>query len=288
MTQLQSATVLITGATGGFGQELTRQLLLKGSRLVLTDRPEANLETNLNPTPGPRQPSPDQDPGQIVACIDADLSTRGGCDALYDTLQQRGLSIDLVINNAGIALVGNMVDLPPAQWELLMQVNLLAVMRLSTRFAADMVKRGQGHIVNISSLAGWIAIPGLTAYAASKFGLRGFDEGLRHEVASYNVKVTTVYPSFSRTPILQSPRFGAFATENQPLPAVLTTDPARIMARTIRAIERNQAEVFPDALAWGGQWFKRYLPVLPDWVSRRQGMAGPPLHAPSLHDRHPS
>lgn len=264
MSQLQAAVVLITGATGGFGQELTRQLMVKGSRLVLTDQSEEHLKAQRDRL----QP---QGSGEVLACIAADLSTPEGCEALYKGTQRLGTSVDVLINNAGLALLGNMVDLPRKDWETLMQVNLLTPMRLSTWFAADMIPNGQGHIVNISSLAGWIAMPGLASYAASKYGLRGFSEALRHEVAPYNVKVTTVYPFFSRTPILESPRFGTFSRDDRQIHPALTTDPAKIMARTIRAIERNQAEVFPDAYAWGGHLLKRYLPMVPHWLSRRQG-----------------
>jgi len=254
MTQLQNATVLITGAAGGFGQSLTRQLLAKGAHLILTDHPSTNLSSQLE------KRETETDRGKILACLDFDLANDEGCEALYAALQQRNIAPDILINNAGIALLGNMVDLPPERWETMLQVNLLTPMRLSRRFATDMMARSRGHIVNISSLAGWIAIPGLTAYAASKYGLRGFSEGLRHELAPYTVRVTTVYPFFSRTPLLKGPRFGKFAEADNSLPPSLTTDPDKIMATTIRAIERNQNEVFPDKFALTGHWVKRYFP----------------------------
>lgn len=256
MTQLNAATVLITGAGGGFGQMLTRQLLSKGAQLILTDHPSANLSSQLTTLQA------DSDTGKVLACLDMDLAEAEGCEALYAAIEKLDVVPDVLINNAGIALVGTMVDLPPERWETMLKVNLLTPMRLSRRFATDMMARGQGHIVNISSLAGWIAIPGLTAYAASKYGLRGFSEGLRHELAPYNVRVTTVYPFFSRTPLLKSPRFGKYAEVERTLPAALTTDPEKIMAATIRAIERNQNELFPDKFALVGHWVKRYFPFV--------------------------
>lgn len=256
MTQLNATTVLITGAAGGFGQALTRQLLEKGAQLILTDHPSAKLSSQLKTLQA------ESGTGTVMACLDIDLATADGCEALYTAIQQLDVVPDVLINNAGIALVGNMVDLPTDRWETMVQVNLLTPMRLSSRFAPDMIARGQGHIVNISSLAGWIGIPGLTAYAASKYGLRGFSEGLRHELAPHNVGVTTVYPFFSRTPLLSSPRFGKFSKSDRTLPPALTTDPNQIMATTIRAIERNQNEVFPDKFALVGHLVKRYFPVV--------------------------
>jgi short-subunit dehydrogenase len=268
MSKLESTHVLITGAAGGFGQELTRQLLMKGSRLILVDHPEVELQAKIEKL----KQTLEAPSGEVLAYIKADLAHREGCDFLLNETQRLGLPVDILINNAGVAVVGSMVDIPQEQWEHLMEVNLMTPMRLSTRFAADMAARRQGHIVNMASLAGWIAMPGLAAYATSKYGLRGFSESLRHELFPYNVKVTAVYPFFSRTPILQSPRYGSLAAEDRSVAPPLTTDPARVMARTIRAIECDQTEVFPDAFAWGGHLLKRYLPLLPDLISRRQGI----------------
>ena len=264
MSQLQAATILITGAGGGFGQELTRQLLAKGSQLILTDHPSVNLSAILKTL---EETGVDKT-GKIKACLDIDLADAAGCEHLYAAIQQLNLIPDIVINNAGIALLGSMVDIPTDRWEKMLQINLLTPMRLSSLFAADMMARQQGHIVNISSLAGWIATPGLTAYATSKYGLRGFSEGLHYELAPYNVRVTTIYPFFSRTPLLNVPRFGRFAELERDLPPALTTDPRRIMAKTIRAIERNQNEVFPDQFALIGHWIKRYFPVAFSWLGR--------------------
>jgi short-subunit dehydrogenase len=145
----------------------------------------------------------------------------------------------------------------------------MAPMRLSALFAADMIARQTGHIVNISSVAGWSAPAGLTHYAASKFGLRGFSEGLFDEVKAYNVKVTAVYPFFSRTPILQSERYGRLAEEIQEIPDHLLTDPANVMRETIQGIVHDQLHVFPDAIAKNVHILKRYSPWLLDWISNK-------------------
>lgn len=160
-----------------------------------------------------------------------------------------------------------------------MQINLLTPMRLSALFVADMIARRQGHIVNLSSLAGWSAAAGLTHYAASKFGLRGFSEGLFNEVKRYNVYVTAVYPFFSRTPILQAERFGTLAQEFQGLPDRWITDPEKVIRATIQGIVRNQLHVFPDPIAQILHRLKRYSPELLNWMSdgftRRQISALP-------------
>lgn len=270
MTQLQNAVVLLTGAAGGFGKELTHQLLEAGSRLILTDLHEVALWEQAQIIQSTVKT------GEVLACFAADLSKPEGSDFLYHQVKALGLDIDILINNAGLGLFGRMDEIPPEKWERLMQVNLLAPMRLSALFAADMINRRKGHIVNISSLAGWVAQPGLAHYSASKFGLRGFSEGLFNEVKAYNVQVTVVYPFFSRTPILHSERFGTLAKDHQGVPDPWVTDPAKVMQVTIQGILRNKLHVFPDSMAQIVQYLKRYTPELLDWISnvlarRQQG-----------------
>lgn len=263
MTDLNQAVVVLTGATGGFGRELTRQLLQAGSRLILTDIDRDNLD-KLAATI-----TAEITTGEIIACIESDLAHREGCERLYHRVQALNIPIDILINNAGIGLFGRMDEVPLAKWEQLMQVNLLSPMRLSSLFVPAMIDRGKGHIVNISSLAGWIAPGGMAHYSASKFGLRGFSEGLFNEVKPYNLKVTAVYPFFSRTPILQSERYGTLAQNSKAFPENLATDPAEVMAKTIKAIARNQLQVFPDKMANRIHLLKQYFPRLWDWMSDR-------------------
>lgn len=261
MTQLNKAVVLLTGAAGGFGQELTRQLLQAGSSLILTDLDAADLWKQAKTIQSTIKT------GEIMTCLAADLSDPAGCERLYHEVKALNCAIDILINNAGLGLYGRMDEIPPEKWEQLMQVNLLAPMRLSTLFVADMIDRRQGHIVNISSMAGWVAQAGMAHYAASKFGLRGFSEGLFNEVKGFNVQVTVVYPFFSRTPILHSERFGTLAEVYQGVPDKLVTDPAKVMEATIQAIQQNKLHVFPDSMGKIIQRLKRHTPELLDWIS---------------------
>ena len=262
MTELNDAVVLLTGATGGFGQELTQLLLAAGGRVICTDLDAALLDQQAQIYKS------QQNQGELLPTIVANLATSEGCQSLFQQVKSLNLAVDVLINNAGIGMYGRMDETPPGRWELMMQVNLLAPMRLSSLFVVDMIARRQGHIVNISSVAGWSALAGLTHYSTSKFGLRGFSEGLRSEVNAFNVKVTAVYPFFSRTPILRSDSFGALAQGNTDLPDWLTTDPHKIMQATIQGIQENRAEVFPDRMAKVLTRLQRYAPGLTNWGGR--------------------
>ncbi len=200
--------------------------------------------------------------GEIITCIESDLSQPKASKTLYDRVIALNIPVDILINNAGIALFGRMDEVPAEKWEKLMQVNLLAPMRLSSLLVTDMIVRRRGHIVNISSLASWITPEGMAHYCTSKFGLRGFSEGLFNEVKAYNVKVTAVYPFFSRTPILQCERYGTLAKGTEGFPEGLATDPAKVMAKTIKAIVRDRLHVFPDPMARSLHILKQYFPYL--------------------------
>lgn len=262
MSKLQNTVVLITGAAGGFGQEMARQFLQAGSRVVLTDLDKARLEALVVEI---RQTI---HTGKVLGCIAGDLSTAEGCQQLFADVQALGENVEILVNNAGIAQFGRFDEVPTAKWELLMQVNLLSPMRLSHLFMPGMIERRQGHIVNISSLAGWVGSRGLAAYSASKFGLRGFGEGLHDELKRYNVQVTNVYPFFSRTPILDSPRYGTLT--QPPLSDKMITDPADVIQAVIEGIRNNQLHVFPDRTAKVAHFIKRFIPRALPYVTNRK------------------
>lgn len=242
MKDLSGQVVLLTGAGGGFGRSLTRLLLAEGCALVLADlrREDALAAAEEAARAGPF-------PGRVLGLAAADLGDPGGAAALYTAATRVSPHIDILINNAGLALYGRIDHLPPGAWERLMQVNLLAPMGLTRLALPQMVARGAGHIVNISSCAGLVGAPGLGVYAASKFGLRGFGEALGQELRGTGVDVTTIYPFFTRTPILDSPQYGV--ARRRDLPGPFVGDPERVMAALVRGMRRRQAHVYPGVIA---------------------------------------
>ena len=262
MTELVGRTILITGAGGGFGRHMVRQFRDAGARLALTDLTEDHLS------------EPAGDAGDaLVATVSADLSTEAGCDAVAAACEAADIVPDVIVNNAGIAAAGRLDHVPRSQWETLMQLNLLAPMRLCERFVPAMIERGSGHIVNISSLAGWVGSRGLTSYCASKFGLRGFGESLALDLEDTGVHVTNVYPCFSRTPTLDSPQYGF--EERRVVPDYLVSDPADVVAHMVRGVRRNRLHVFPDRHSRVVHYIVRFAPWLLPMLDRR-------LHAQSM------
>ena len=262
MTNPANQTVLITGASGGFGRHMVCQFRAAGARLILADRTDETLRTVVD------------DAGDaLVAGVVADLATDGGCEALVAACAAQNIVPDILVNNAGIALAGRLDHVPREHWEKLVQLNLLAPMRLCNRFLPGMVQRGSGHIVNISSVAGWVGARGMSPYCASKFGLRGFGESLSADLEGTGVRVTNVYPSFSQTPILESPQYGY--ERKRRVPPHLLSDPSDVVERVIAGVRRNRLHVFPDKYARLTYYLLRFTPWLLPILDRR-------LHAQAI------
>ena len=259
MTDLNDAVVLITGATGGFGRQMTAQFLAAGSRLVLSDLDASALEKLTAEF--------QTEAGSILGHVAADLGHEAGCRRLYDGVQSMRLQPDILVNNAGIAVGGRFDHVPADRWEQVVQIDLLAPMRLCYLFLPQMIERSSGHIVNISSLAGWIGATGIASYSAAKFGLRGFSEALAVDYEDSGIRVSTVYPFFSRTPILDSEQFGP--AERREIPDDMATDPADVVAEIIKGVQKNRRDIFPDKTSRRIHYLKRFAPWTLPLISRR-------------------
>lgn len=262
MTDPANKTVLITGAGGGFGRHMVRQFRAAGAKLILTDISDEALRDAI-----------DDAGDNLVASLVADLATDEGCGTIAEDCASRNAAPDILVNNAGMAVAGRLDHVPRDRWEILMQLNLLAPMRLSNLFLPTMVERGAGHIVNISSIAGWLGSQGLSAYCASKYGLRGFGESLARDLRGTGVHVTNVYPCFSQTAILDSPQFGY--EQPRGVPEYLISEPSDVVARMIKGVRRNRLHVFPDRHARLIHYVTRFVPWLVPLLDRR-------LHAQSI------
>lgn len=255
---LQGKVVAITGAAGGFGQAMVRQFVRAGSQLVLADvQADVLHDTTARVL---KEAGLEGQAGRILGYVGSDLSTDAGCDAAYAQMAALAPQIDILVNNAGIGMSGMFTETPRDRWETLMQINLLAPMRLTACALPAMLARRSGHIVNVASVAGIIGTANLVAYSTAKFGVRGFSEALAQEVKPFGIAVTALFPFFSRTPILQSPHYGA--QPQTPLPDWMITDPDAVIAALLRGIRRKKREVYPDRFARTLHFLKNHAPRL--------------------------
>ncbi|MDX1957051.1 MAG: SDR family NAD(P)-dependent oxidoreductase [Leptospiraceae bacterium] len=240
MTDIKKKKVLITGATGGFGAELIKSFLKEGAELILTDLNHESLVrvTNENSSQGE---------GKILGHFPSDLSTEAGCrEAIVATKKITSVP-DIIVNNAGIAILGSFHNIPSEKWEKIISINTLAPMRITHAFLSDMVERKSGHIVNVSSVAGLVATPGLSTYCTSKFAIRAFGESIANEVGKFGVNVTNVYPFFTRTPILESEQIGF--SEKLSIPDMLLSEPKDVIADLLDGVKNNTVHVYPGPIA---------------------------------------
>lgn len=190
-------TCVITGAASGIGAALTLDLARRGAVLALVDRDAEGLARVAGQA---RESGAKQVSTHVV-----DLSDGGDRLDLAAEVAARHGGADLLINNAGVALTGTFDEVSMDDFDWLMEINLHAVIRMTKAFLPQLMSRPGAHVVNISSLFGLIAPPTQVAYVTSKYGVRGFSEALRHELAG-TVGVTVVHPGGIRTNIATSAR----------------------------------------------------------------------------------
>ncbi|MFJ9470820.1 SDR family NAD(P)-dependent oxidoreductase [Streptomyces caniferus] len=216
---IEGSTVLLTGASGGIGNALARAFAARGAQLVVTGRRAdalAELETSLGARP-----------------LVADLSDP---EAVEDLVERAG-PVDILVANAALPSSGSLLDYTTRQIDRSLDVNLRAPLMLARLLAPRMVAAGRGHLVMIGSLSGRTSSPSTSLYNAAKFGLRGFTHALRQDLHGTGVGVSLVQPGFVRDA-------GMFADSGARPPAGMrTVSPGQVVAGTLRAIERDRAEV---------------------------------------------
>ncbi|WP_194921177.1 SDR family NAD(P)-dependent oxidoreductase [Catenulispora rubra] len=258
--RFNGAVAVVTGAAGGMGEQLAYGLALRGSHLVLVDRDADRLEkvAGIVTRRRPRGYSKIQ---TRVRTFVADLSDPGSVAKLAADILDAEPVLNLLINNAGVALAGTFAETTAEEFDWVMAVNFAAPVALTRALLPRLRESVGSHIVNTSSLFGLIAPPGQTAYSASKFALRGFTEALRHELAG-EVGVTSVHPGGIKTRIALDARVASGADREQSEKAmrafnkVLTYPADRAAARIIEGVRHRRGRVLialsarvPDVLA---------------------------------------
>ncbi|MEV0896711.1 SDR family NAD(P)-dependent oxidoreductase [Actinoplanes sp. NPDC049802] len=231
-------TCVITGAAGGIGAALALDLAKRHAELALVDRDTEGLErvTGLARELG----------AAGVTAYPVDLSDGGDRLDLAAEVSSRQGPADLLINNAGVTLLGTFEENGTADIDWLLEINLHAVIRMTKAFLPQLLGRPGSHLVNMSSLFGLFAPPGQVAYATSKYAVRGFTEALRHELAPRGVGVTVVHPGGVRTGIAAGARVsgpdpdGEQAEQSRRFAAAALTLPPEEAARQIVAAVRNR------------------------------------------------
>jgi len=184
MFDLTGRKALITGASGGIGEEIARALHKQGATLGLHGTRREKLEELA------------AELGDRVSIFTADIGDRAAIKDLAQTAEAGLGGVDILINNAGITRDGLMMRMSDEDWDSVINVNLNAAFLLTREFVSPMLKRRYGRIVNISSVVGTTGNAGQANYVASKAGMEGFTKALAAEVATRNITANCVAPGF--------------------------------------------------------------------------------------------
>ncbi len=240
MAFLDGGTAVVTGAGSGIGRALAQKLAVAGSSLALADIDEAGLAETAS--------SLEVKAGSVTTHV-LNVADEAAVRALAEEVVTRHGRVTLLINNAGVALLGKFEQISLDDFHWLMDINFWGTVYGVTYFLPVLKQQPRAHIVNLSSVFGLVAPVGQSAYCASKFAVRGFTECLRHELQGMNVFVTSVHPEGIATAIARRARLGANTPATiQKQSVTLFEKVARVppeeAAETIlRGVEKKQGRV---------------------------------------------
>lgn len=231
MFYYQGKTALITGASSGIGKVFAEALAARGTHLVLTARSEDKLRAlaeDLTVRYGMR--------AEVIA---ADLSREGAPQQIFAETQQRGLSVDLLVNNAGFGTYGLFAEDSHEKQLAEVRVNVTAVVDLSHLFLGPMLQRGEGGIINVASTAAFQPLPYMAVYAATKAFVLSFSEALWAEYRKRGVRVLALCPGPVDTAFFDA------VGSREPAVGVMVT-PEKVVEVGLRALERGKCSVIPQ------------------------------------------
>ncbi|OBK39830.1 short-chain dehydrogenase [Mycobacterium sp. 1245111.1] len=254
MDNIRGKTIVVTGAARGIGYATAQALLARGAQVVIGDRDLDVLESavagisSLGQISG--HPLDVTDKESFAAFLDKARADGGG-------------HIDVLINNAGVMPVGPFLEQSAQAIRSSIEVNLYGVLTGCQLVLPEMVKRRAGHIVNIASLAGMVAVPGQVVYAATKFGVVGLSTALADEFAPQGVQITAVLPTFTNTELIAG---------TSPSSAQKPVEPAEIAAAVVKVLDKPKSRV--SVPPWGKS-FAAAATLLPDrgrrWLNKKMG-----------------
>lgn len=236
---------LVTGASGGIGEEMARQLALRGWAVVLHGRDRRRLMTLAGRLGAI---------GADVRIVTADLARPEGAHELIEKVDQLGIAPKLLVNNAGLGYAAPFVESDLERQRALVQLDVVSVMELAHEYGRRMALAGGGAILNVASVAATMPGPGMATYYASKAFVLSLSEALHEELAPAGVRVLAVCPG----PVLTG--FWAVAGTNTDMRAAFMLDPEVVCRIALVALDRDRAVCAPGLVSKACYAFGRSVP----------------------------
>jgi short-subunit dehydrogenase len=262
MTEIRGAAAAVTGAASGIGRALAIELAARGCDLALADRDEGGLRSVAAEIA--------QANSQKVSVHRVDVSQASEIADFARAAIAAHPALNIVVNNAGVALLGQFHEIDQAQMDWLFNINFWGVVHATRAFLPHLAAQREAHIVNLSSIYGIVAPPGQTAYSSAKFAVRGFSESLRHELqaAGSPVRLSVVHPGGVSTNIVRNMRMGSGITDNERRAQVIEffdrfarTTPKDAALRIIKGIGRNEPRILIGSDARFMDLLQRFRPA---------------------------
>lgn len=252
----EGSSVVIAGGSSGIGLATARLLAARGANIGIIGRSQSKLDAAKLQIEAARV-----SPAQSVVAVSADLSDAEATRGAFATLADEGLEPDVLINSAGVIVPGEFVTMSAEDFAANLDCGFWSVVNPCRAAAPGMAARGRGHIVNVSSVAGYLGIYGYTGYSAAKFATMGFTEALRFEMKPAGVSVHVVCPPDTDTPALAYEKT-LRPRETDVIAGNIKAIPAeKVAAAIVRGIERDSYYIIPDALS---SFYFRLKGILPE------------------------
>jgi len=255
MDNVRGRTIAITGAARGIGHATAKALLARGARVIIGDRDVTVLESAVTEL---------SKFGQVTG-YPLDVTDQESFATFLDKARADGSAghIDVLINNAGVMPVGPFLEQSEQAIRSSIEVNVWGVLTGCRLVLPEMVKRRRGHIINIASMAGMVAVPGQVVYAGTKFAVVGLSTALADEFAPQGVEVTVILPTFTNTELIA----GTKATGAQK-----PVQPEDIAAAVVKALDKPKTHVsVPAPLRFVGVATSMLGPRGRRWLSKKMG-----------------